>query len=90
MKYIIKESVFRKLTERLINEEYYDGDKLYHRESLIRRLLAKNSKGYYVAPKSIRDIIEKLPYIECEDQQGNKTTCTKIPEVLFVYLSGKY
>lgn len=90
MKYIIKESIFKKLTNRLINENYFDSDKLYHRESLVRKLLIKDSKGYYVTPKPIRDIIEKLPYIECEDQNGNKTTCTKIPEVLFVYLTGRY
>ena len=90
MKYIIKESIFKKLTERLINENYYDSNKLYQRESLVRKLLTKDSKGYYTAPKPIRDIIEKLPYIECEDQNGNKSTCTKIPEVLFVYLTGRY
>ena len=70
--------------------ENYDMEKLYHRESLVKRLLAKNSKGFYIAPKPIRDVVERLPYIECEDSQGNKTTCTKIPEVVFVYLTGRY
>lgn len=70
--------------------EYYDREKLYHRESLVKRLLMKDKKGYYVAPKSIRDYVETLPYIECYDSQGNKQTCTKIPEVIYVYLQGMY
>ena len=50
----------------------------------------KDSKGFYIAPKPIRDIVEKLPYIDCVDSQGNPATCTKIPEVIHVYLTGRY
>jgi hypothetical protein len=85
MKFLISESQYKNIIK-----EYYEKDKLYRRESLIRRLLVKNQKGYFVAPKEIRDIIEKLPYIDCFDQEGNKHTCTKIPEVLYIYLSGRY
>jgi hypothetical protein len=76
--------------ERLLVLEYYNRNKLYHRESLVKRLLAKNKKGFYIAPKSIRDYIESLPYDDCYDSNGNKQTCTKIPEVLYVYLQGLY
>jgi len=85
MKILISESQYKHILK-----EYYESDKLYHRESLVKRLLVKNQKGFFVAPKQIRDIIEKLPYIDCYDQEGNKQTCTKIPEVLYVYLSGRY
>ncbi len=85
MNILITESQYKKVLE-----EYFEKDKLYHRESLIKRLLVKNKDGYFVAPKQIRDIIEKLPYIDCYDQEGNKQTCTKIPEVLHVYLTGRY
>lgn len=70
--------------------ENYEPNKLYHRESLVKKLLAKNQKGFFIAPKEIRSIVERLPYIECTDSQGNDATCTKIPEVLYVYLSGRY
>ena len=85
MKILISESQYKNVLK-----EYYERDKLYHRESLVKRLLVKNQKGYFVAPKEIRDIIEKLPYLDCYGQQGNKQTCTKIPEVLYVYLNGRY
>jgi hypothetical protein len=81
------------VTEKQIKgiiKEYYDRDKLYHRESVVRRLMSKNNKGFFNAPKQIRDIVKDLPYLECYDSDGNKQICTKIPEVLYVYLSGRY
>jgi hypothetical protein len=63
MNILITESQYKKVLK-----EYFEKDKLYHRESLIKRLLVKNKDGYFVAPKQIRDIIEKLPYIDCYDQ----------------------
>lgn len=89
MKVLISENTFSKIMTKLISENY-ESNKLYHRESLVRRLLAKNQKGFFIAPREIRSIIDKLPYIECTDSQGNDATCTKIPEVLYVYLSGRY
>jgi hypothetical protein len=89
MKVIVSEKTLSKVIGKLVTENY-DADKLYHRESLVKRLLAKNQKGFYNAPKEIRAIVEKLPYIECTDSQGNNATCTKIPEVLHVYLTGRY
>lgn len=89
MKVLISENTFSKIMTKLISENY-ESNKLYHRESLVKRLLAKNQKGFFIAPREIRSIIDKLPYIECTDSQGNDATCTKIPEVLYVYLSGRY
>lgn len=89
MKILISENTFSKVMTKLISEDY-EPNKLYHRESLVKRLLAKNQKGFFIAPKEIRSIVERLPYIECTDSQGNEATCTKIPEVLYVYLSGRY
>jgi hypothetical protein len=51
-------------------------------ESVVNRL----KKG----PREMRKYIKDLPSIPCTDGQGNETTCTKIPEVLYVYLMGKY
>jgi hypothetical protein len=89
MKYLISESTYKSVNRKLVSESF-EPDKLYHRESLVKRLLAKNSKGFYIAPKPIRDAVERLPYIECVDSQGTPTTCTKIPEVIHVYLTGRY
>ena len=50
----------------------------------------KNRKGFFIAPKEIRSYIQNLPYEDCFDSEGNKHVCTKIPEVLYVYLSGRY
>lgn len=89
MKYLISESTYKSVNRKLVSESF-EPDKLYHRETLIKRLLAKNSKGFYIAPKPIRDVVERLPYIDCVDPQGNPATCTKIPEVIHVYLTGRY
>lgn len=89
MKILISENTFSKVMTKLISENY-EPNKLYHRESLVKRLSAKNQKGFFIAPKEIRSIVERLPYIECTDSQGNEATCTKIPEVLYIYLSGRY
>jgi hypothetical protein len=70
--------------------EHYNSEKLYNREHLVKRLNMKNQKGFFIAPKEIRNYIQSLPHIDCVDSEGNKKICTKIPEVMYVYLSGRY
>jgi hypothetical protein len=70
--------------------EHYDSEKLYNRELLVKKLNMKNQKGFFIAPKEIRSYVQGLPYIDCTDSEGNKQICTKIPEVMYVYLSGRY
>lgn len=70
--------------------EYYDSEKLYGREILIKRLNMKNQKGFFIAPKGVREYIQNLPHIDCVDSEGNKQICTKIPEFMYIYLSGRY
>jgi hypothetical protein len=77
MKIVISES---QLTS-LIKEDY-NSDKLYSRESVVNRL----KKG----PREMRTYIKDLPSIPCTDRQGNETICTKIPEVVYIYFTGKY
>lgn len=79
-KIIIKESALKRLVSNL--NENYDPNKLYKRSYILDRI--KN------APKQIRKYSETLPSIECYDAEGNEQVCTKIPEVLFVYLTGRY
>jgi len=42
------------------------------------------------APKELKRYIKNLPHIDCTDNKGNKHICTTIPEVIHVYLSGRY
>lgn len=70
--------------------EYYDSEKLHDREYMVRRLNMRDQKGFFMAPKGVREYIQKLPYIDCHDSEGNKKICTKIPEFIYVYLTGRY
>jgi hypothetical protein len=65
----------------LINE-HYNSDTLYPKDKILR-LLEK-------APKHLKELGKKLPDIECENDLGQKTICTRIPEVLYIYFTGGY
>ena len=77
MKIIISETQYKNLIS-----EYYDEDKLYSKDYVVSRL----KKG----PKELRKYIDNLPSIPCSDANGNERICTKIPEVIYVFLSGNY
>lgn len=63
--------------------ENYDKERLYSREEMVKRLTIKT------APKDIKDYVKHLPHIDCTDSEGKKHVCTKIPEFIFVYLTGR-
>lgn len=77
----LTESEMVSLIERIINEQY-NTNKLYSREYIVNRL--KNG------PRELKKYIKELPIIDCTDGQGNKHVCTTIPEVIHVFLSGRY
>lgn len=77
MKIVISETQYKNLVL-----EYYDADKLYSRDYVVNKL----KKG----PKELRKYVSSLPSIPCSDSQGNTVICTKIPEVIYVFLSGNY
>lgn len=77
MKLLITESQYTNLIS-----EYYDSEQLYSREYVVKRL----SKG----PKYMKEYIKNLPHIECTDNQGVQSTCTKIPEVVYQFLFGNF
>jgi hypothetical protein len=62
--------------------EGYDRDRLYPKEFVIRELR--------IGPKHLRKYINNLPEIPCRNSDGKETTCTRIPEVIYVYLTGRY
>lgn len=78
MKVVVTESQYK----RVMSEGYYDSDKLYPRDYIIGRLKR--------APKYMRDYIKNLPHIECTDNQGTPSVCTKIPEVVYHFLFGNF
>jgi len=75
-----------KITEnqlnKIITESYYDSDKLYSKQYIEN--VTRN------APRDIKNVVKGLEVIGCTDKNGNMTQCVKIPEVLFVYISGRY
>ena len=78
MKIRISESQYNKI----ITESYYDSDKLYSKQYI--KNVTRN------ADSNIKNIVRGLEIIGCTDTNGNKTQCVRIPEILFVYISGKY
>lgn len=83
-KKIIKltESELIDLVKKVITEEYYDRDKLWNRDYVANRLMT--------GPRQMRRWAKDLPEYACVDKNGNDAICTKIPEVVFVFLTGRY
>jgi len=78
MKIKITESQYNKI----ITESYYDPNKLYSKQYIEN--VTRN------APRDIKNVVKGLEVIGCTDKNGNMTQCVRIPEVLFVYISGRY
>lgn len=78
MKIRITESQYNKI----LTESYYDPNKLYPKQYIEN--VTRN------APRNIKNVVKGLEVIGCTDRNGNMTQCVRIPEVLFVYISGRY
>ena len=78
MKIKITESQYNKI----ITESYYDSDKLYSKQYIEN--VTRN------ANRDIKNIVRGLEVFGCTDNKGNMSQCVRIPEVLFVYISGRY
>lgn len=77
MKIMLSETQYK----NLILEEY-DAERLYSKNFVVTQL----TKG----PRELKKYIKNLPTIEHTDDDGNVKIFTKIPQVIYVYLSGKY
>ena len=78
MKIIINEKQYK----TILRESYYDSDKLYSKQYIEN--ITRN------ANRDIKNIVRSLEVIGCTDSNGNMIQCVRIPEVLFVYISGRY
>ena len=77
----LNESELVSIIKKMINENY-DPNRLYSRNHVAYRLK--------MAPRELRRYIKELPHIDCVDTNGNQHVCTKIPEVVYVFLQGIY
>ena len=75
---IILESKLISLIETVINENYYNPDKLYDMEYIIS-ILKK-------APRDLKPLLDKLDNIPYENSNGEIRNYTKIPAVLHAYM----
>lgn len=65
-----------------MGDTYYNPDKLYSK-LFINTIMRK-------APYELKLMANRLPEYDCVDKNGNLNICVKIPEVIFVYIKGKY
>jgi hypothetical protein len=75
-----KESV-RNLIKRILREEY-NPQMLYP----VEQVYMMTSR----APFELKKIVKGLKPIACVNSSGEKRSCFRIPEVLYVYLTGRY
>ena len=68
--------------KNIIEESIYDSQKLYSKQ-YIENVTRK-------APSYIKNMVRSLEIIGCVDGNGNQTQCVRIPEVLFVFITGRY
>ena len=71
----------KKIVRKVLKEQY-EQDRLYPKEYIVKVLRS--------GPQELKHLIKKLPSIPCSNGKGQETICTKIPEVVQVYLQGRY
>jgi hypothetical protein len=76
-----KNESLRGLIRRILKEEY-NPDLLYPVEQIYKMTSR--------APYELKRVVKNLKPIACVNQNGEKKSCFKIPEVLYVYFSGRY
>ena len=75
-----KESI--DFTIKKLLKEIYDSQKLYPVTQIYKRL--QN------APYEVKKMVSELNPIPCVNESGEKNMCFRIPEVLYVYFTGRY
>ena len=76
-----KNEGLRSVIKRLLKEEY-DSQRLYP----VNEIYTIFSK----APVDLKRIVKKLEPIDCVNKEGVRSSCFRIPEVLHVYMTGRY
>lgn len=71
----------QKIIRRVLKEEY-NKKRLYPVEFIYNETAR--------APLEIRQIVKNLVPIDCVNEKGDRRSCFRIPEVLYVYITGRY
>lgn len=69
------------IVKKILSEQY-DSERIYDKNLLMKKLSS--------APRHIKEIASKLREFSCSATPGEKKTCVRVPEVIFVYLTGRY
>ena len=72
----------REKIKSILRESYYHEDRLYSKKYILE--VTKN------APRNLKEIVYNLKEIDCLDSKGELKICVKIPEILHVYITGRY
>ncbi len=65
-----------------MRESYFNSNKLYNKSYIDS--VTKN------ADRNIKRIVKNLEVVKCKDKDNNTSDCVRIPEVVFVYINGRY
>lgn len=76
-----KNESIKDIIRRVLNEQY-NSQQLYTLDYIKRRTSD--------APYEIKKIVRKLTPVPCVNDTGVKNTCVRIPEVVYVYITGRY
>jgi len=72
----------RDIIRKILKESYYDQNKLYSKFYIERRLSN--------APYNIKKYLNNLMEVDCMDSEGKPHKCVRIPQIIHVYLEGRY
>lgn len=76
-----KNESIREIIRKVLKEQY-DSNRVYPVKEIERM--------FSDAPLELKQIIKKLEPIPCVNDKGEKSFCYRIPEVLHVYMTGRY
>lgn len=76
-----KNESLRSTIKRVLKEQY-DSQRLYPVQEIYKMLSS--------APVDLKRIVKQLKPIPCINENGEKSSCFRIPEVLHVYMTGRY
>jgi len=80
-KKIVETPSLKELIKKVLNEQY-NTERIYLKDDILRQLKS--------APNEIKRIGKTLQGFPCENDKGDRNICVKIPEVIHVYLTGRY
>ena len=72
----------KNLIKSILRESYFNSNKLYNKSYIDS--VTKN------ADRNIKRIVNNLEVVKCKDKDNNTSDCVRIPEVVFVYINGRY